>query len=135
MNKIYFDHEKLNVYQDSLKFAAWSEAILERVSPKAAIYGQLDRARTSIPLNIAEGNGKFTAPDRCTFFDTAWGSSLECASCLDLLLIKKLLAEDELDVGKETLRGIVSMLVGLIRSHDPSRLKEEPVSYRVGQEE
>lgn len=135
MRKIYFDHEKLNVYQDSLKFAAWSEQILERVPPKAAVYAQLDRARTSIPLNIAEGNGKFTAPDRCRFFDIAWGSALECAGCLDLLLIKKLLTEGELGVGKETLRGIVSMLVGLIKSHDPNRLREEPVPYRTAERE
>jgi four helix bundle protein len=30
-------------------------------------------ASTSIPLNIAEGNGKFTGADRCRFFDNARG--------------------------------------------------------------
>ena len=139
--KIYFDHEKLNCYQDALKFAGWCQPLLERVPAKVAVQGQLDRASTSIALNIAEGNGKFTAPDRCRFFDTAWGSALECAACLDLLFIKKLLAEHDLDAGKERLRGIVSMLVGLIKSHDSSRFKgeapacrvhEEPVVYRIG---
>src|SRR6266571_3398803 len=40
---------------------------------------QLDRASTSVSLNIAEGNGKFTSPDRCRFFDNARGSALESA--------------------------------------------------------
>ena len=29
--KIYFDHEKLNAYQESLRFFAWTEPVLERV--------------------------------------------------------------------------------------------------------
>lgn len=48
-----------------------------------------------------------------------------------MLLIKKLITEDELDVGKGMLKGIVSMLVGLIKSHDASRLKEESTSYQI----
>src|ERR1700747_1475490 len=98
--KIFFDHERLQSYQKGLEFAAWSEAILERVPKSAAVYGQLDRARTSIVLNIPEGNGRFTAPDRCKFFDIARGSGLECAGCLDLIFIKKLLSEVELEQGK-----------------------------------
>ena len=58
-----------------------------------AVRGQLDRASTSIPLNIAEGNGKYTALDRCKFFDTARGSALGCAACLDVLVAKKSLAQ------------------------------------------
>jgi four helix bundle protein len=129
--RIYFDHEKLDVYQESLKFAAWCEPLLERGAKGAAVHNQLDRARTSIVLNIPEGNGKFTSADRCKYFDNARGSALECAGCLDLLVIKKLLNEQEMDEGKTSLRKIVSMLVGLIKSNDPSRLHEEPVEYRV----
>jgi four helix bundle protein len=69
--KTHFDHEKLAVYQKALVFARWSEAILERSEKAGAIQGQFDRARTSIPLNIPEGNGRFKAADRCGFFDIA----------------------------------------------------------------
>ena len=55
MKTIRFDHEKLAVYQRSLKFVTWLTEILERVPPKLSAHGQLDRASTSIPLNIAEG--------------------------------------------------------------------------------
>ncbi len=86
------------------------------------MHDQLDRASTSIPLNIAEGNGKYTAPDRCRFFDIARGSALECAACLDVLVAKKRL--DQAEQGKEILVRIVSMLVGLIRSTSSDRVYE-----------
>ena len=127
-----FDHEKLRVYQETLAFASWAEVVLERAKKSSPLHDQLDRARTSILLNIAEGNGRFTSPDRCRFFDTARGSVLECAACLDLLAIKNLIDQKELAHGKEMLGKIVSMLVGLIRSNSPDRLHENPVSYRVG---
>jgi len=133
--KIYFDHEKLDTYKKALAFAAWSETLLERVPKSAAVHGQLDRARSSIVLNIPEGNGRFTSAYRCKFFDIARGSGLECAGCLDLFFIKKLLSETELDEGKTLLKDIVSLLVGLIRSNSSDRLHEELVEYRVGGEE
>ncbi|HTI97258.1 MAG TPA: four helix bundle protein [Dongiaceae bacterium] len=129
--KIYFDHERLDVYKKALAFAQWTEPVLERLPKSVATQNQLDRARTSIVLNIAEGNGRFTPADRCRFFDIARGSALECAGCLDLAFIKKTLTEAELDGGKTLLKDIVSMLVGLIRSNDPDRLHETPVEYRV----
>jgi four helix bundle protein len=85
-------------------------------------------------LNIPEGNGRFTPADRCKFFDIARGSGLECAGCLDLIFIKKLISEMELDEGKKLLKDIVSLLVGLIRSNSPDRLHEEPIAYRAGEE-
>ena len=132
--KIYFDHEKLDAYKKALVFAGWAEPILERLPKSVAVQNQLDRARTSIVLNVPEGNGRFTPADRCKFFDIARGSALECAGCLDLIFIKKLLSEVELDAGKSLLKDIVCLLVGLIRSNSPDRLHEEPVEYRVAQE-
>jgi four helix bundle protein len=128
------DHEKLRVYRESLAFASWTEVILDRAKKSSSLHDQLDRARTSILLNIAEGNGRFTAPDRCRFFDTARGSALECAACLDLLAVKKVVDAEELAHGKQLLEKIVSMLVGLIRSNSADRLHEEPMTYRVGRE-
>ena len=55
-----FDHEELNVYSKTLEFVSWVTVLLERVPKSTAVYGQLDRASTSMPLNIAEGTGKFT---------------------------------------------------------------------------
>jgi four helix bundle protein len=50
------------------------------------------RTAQSIPLNIAEGNGKGTNADRRRFLDIARGSALECASIQDCLEAFELLA-------------------------------------------
>jgi four helix bundle protein len=68
-----------------------------------------------MPLNIAEGNGKYAPRDRCRFFDIAHGSALECAAGLDILVAKAKLTPDQIRPGKETLQGIVRMLMGLIK--------------------
>jgi len=119
-----FDHERLEVYQASLQFIAWLELFLEKVPKSLPVREQLDRASSSIPMNLAEGNGKFTKPDRCRFFDIARGSALECAAGLDVLAAKGEFAPEELKPGKEQLRGIVSMTVGLIRANSDYRLHE-----------
>jgi four helix bundle protein len=129
--QIHFDHEKLVAYQRSIQFVVWAYHVLEKVPSKLAAHGQLDRASTSVPLNIAEGNAKYTAADRCRYFDTARGSALECAACLDVLVAKGQLTTDEIREGKALLREIVCLLVGLIRSLSPERLGEEPMPYRT----
>lgn len=129
--RVRFDHEKLNVYQRSLGFVAWATEISEKIPTKLSALGQLDRAATSIPLNIAEGNGRHTPADRCRFFDIARGSALECAAALDVLVAKRVLGESEAEPGKAVLAEIVSMLVGLIRSNSESRLHEDVIPYRV----
>lgn len=126
-----FDHDKLEVYQQSLAFIRWATPLLDKFPAKLSVCDQLDRASTSVPLNIAEGNGKFTSPDRCRYLDIARGSALECAACLDVLVAKGRATEDELAAGKQLLRRVVSMLVGLIRSQSPDRFHEDEVPYRV----
>jgi hypothetical protein len=34
--KVYFDHEKLDVYQQSIRFCGWVGDLLHRISAKAA---------------------------------------------------------------------------------------------------
>jgi len=110
-----FDHEKLEVYREAVAFVGWLSAILEPMVRIGEVKDQLDRAATSIPLNIAEGNGKFTSRDRCRFFDIARGSALECAAGLDILVAKAKLTPDQIRPGMERLQRIVRMLMGLIK--------------------
>ena len=123
MNRL-FDHEKLEVYQESLAFVAWLVPLMEKLPKTIAVRDQLDRASTSIVLNLAEGNGKFTGPDRCRFFDISRGSALECAAALDVLVAQGHFPMPEVAAGKDRLRGIVSMLVGLIKANSEHRLHE-----------
>src|SRR3954468_11379594 len=123
--KPQFDHEKLRAYQEALRFIAWVDPIIEKLPAKISARDQLDRASTSIVLNIAEGNGKRSHPDRCRYFDTARGSALECAACLDALVIKQLTDLPQAIAGKEVLVGIVSMLVGLLETFGGMVREEE----------
>jgi four helix bundle protein len=125
---VWFDHEKLEVYKESISFIAWLSALLEGAVRVGDVKDQLDRASTSIPLNIAEGNGKYTPKDRCRFFDTAHGSALECAAALDVLVAKAKLAQADIVPGKESLQKIVRMLMGLIKRNSTREYErtEEP---------
>jgi four helix bundle protein len=129
MSAAQFDHEKLRVYTESLNFLSWLEGLLMHVPAKLSVRDQVDRASTSIPLNIAEGNGKYTEKDRCKYFDNARGSALECAACLDVLVTKNILADKDIRQGKEILNGIVAMLVGLIKNNSSSRVYESHDEY------
>src|SRR5215475_4083865 len=131
--KIYFDHEKLDVYRESIAFCGWVGEFLSAISAKAGAKDQLDRASTSIPLNIAEGNGKFSARDRSRFFEMARGSALECAACLDVLLVRKLADEGQVMLAKEQLARIVQMLIGLLRkfSERADVLREKEAVYSI----
>ena len=130
----YFDHEKLKVYQSAIAFVAWSTELLGPIQSKAAVKDQLDRASTSVALNIAEGNGKFAIRDRCRFLDFARGSALECAACLDVLVAKKLLEKEIVGAGKDQLLEIVSMLMGLMNSLT-ARIQEDAPSYLSSEQE
>ena len=129
-----FDHERLKVYQALLEFISWATDLLSSLNCRAAVKDQLDRASTSIPLNIAEGNGKFAIKDRCRFLDFARGSALECAACLDVLVAKRVTELAAIISGKERLFEIVSMLMGLISSVS-SRVAEEAGAHSFSAEQ
>jgi four helix bundle protein len=114
-NECWFDHERLEVYQEAIALIPWLSAILDVTVRIGDVKVQLDRASTSIPLNIAEGNGKYAPKDRCRFFDIAHGSALECAAGLDVLVAKAKLTPEQIRPGKESLQKIVRMLMGLIK--------------------
>jgi len=111
----WFDHENLEVYREAIALTAWLTEVLEGTVRVGEVKDQLDRASTSIALNIAEGNGKYAPKDRCRFFDTAHGSALECAAALDILVAKGRLTPSQIRPGKERLQRIVRMLMGLIK--------------------
>ncbi|MDA0990631.1 MAG: four helix bundle protein [Verrucomicrobia bacterium] len=124
-----FDHEKLQVYRLSLEVCTQISKLLETVPKKLSLWDQLDRASTSISLNLAEGNGRYRATDRCRFFDIARGSALERATALDVLVSRGLLEAKDIVNCKSNLARIVSMIVGLIRSNAPNRVHEDRAVY------
>ncbi|MBI3096743.1 MAG: four helix bundle protein [Planctomycetes bacterium] len=82
---------------------------------------QIDRARTSIPLNIAEGNGRRSPADRSHYLQIARGSALECAASLDVLVARRRLREDMIVTAKSQWVRIVEMLTKMSLTLAPAR--------------
>lgn len=80
-----FDFRNLEVYKKAKLFHLHSLKLLEETKPTNYVKDQLGRASMSIVLNIAEGSGKFSKPDRRSFFVIARASVFECVAVIDLL--------------------------------------------------
>ena len=119
MTEPIFDHDRLDVYRLSIDYVASSFAIAKDLNGlHRHARDQWLRAAQSIPLNIAEGNGKRSLKDRNRFLDIARGSALECASIQDVLAATDGLDDESHGELKRMLKRIVSMLTRLIGALD-----------------
>lgn len=134
MNEPLFDHEKLDVYRLSIDYVAYSFSIASGLTGQNRhARDQWIRAAQSIPLNIAEGNGKHSLKDRSRFFDIARGSALECAAIHDVLSVCLAITPDENLIGKSKLRRIVAMLTKLVARNES--VSETAETYQEGFEQ
>ncbi len=107
-------HEKLDVYQLAINYVAW---VYQRAETLTGAHrharDQWLRASQSIPLNIAEGNGKSAPADRRRYFEIARGSALECAAIQDVLFVGSALEKEEHETRKQDINRMSLMLSGL----------------------
>ena len=80
-----FDFEKLDVYKKAKLFNSGIREFIKNTRLDGATRDQLRRAAFSIVLNLAEGSGRFTHPDRRNFYIIARSSIFECIAILDVL--------------------------------------------------
>ena len=112
-----FDHEKLEVYQAALEFMVMANDIVELMPRgKGYLANQLQRAATSIPLNIAEGAGEFSSKEKARFYRIARRSATECAAIIDLCYRVKLIEAHNYQPSRTQLLRIVSMLTKLTQA-------------------
>jgi len=132
--KTYFDQERLDVYQESIAFCGWVGDFLNEITAKAAAK---DRASTSLPLNIADGNSKLSTTDGARFLEIARGSAVECAACLDVLAARKFVSPDRITPAKEQLVRIVNRLTGMLTkfSSRAEFLREDEGPYAIEHEQ
>jgi four helix bundle protein len=111
-----FAFEKLQVYQKSVVFAD-QICTMTKDFPRGYYFlgDQLNRAALSISANIAEGNGRFTKPDRKNFFIIARGSIQECVPLLEIAVRQGLLEMEQHKKLKADLEEIARMIAGLIK--------------------
>ena len=80
-----FDFEKLTVYTKAKEFNKKVYVFLPSTELDRTTKDQLRRASFSIMLNIAEGSGRYTKPDKRNFFVISRGSAFECVAIFDYL--------------------------------------------------
>lgn len=112
----YFDHEKLDVYQATMEFVVIIEPIVKQL-PKSRAYlvDQLQRAGSSVLLNIAEGAGEFAVNEKIRFYRMARRSATECAGILDICRRLCLIDEEMSLKSRDLLMRSVSMLTKMAR--------------------
>ncbi len=99
-----------------MEYVRWAFDLCERLKGQHRhARDQLLRASSANPLNIAEGNGKATAPDRRRYFQIARGSALECVAIQDVLQVSRAISAEENVKGKNMLDRMVAMLTKLGR--------------------
>lgn len=114
-----FDHEKLDVYRTAIDWVSLAQDIAQAL-PRGTGYlaDQLQRAASSITLNIAEGAGEFSAAEKARFYRIAKRSATECAAVLDVASRRVAIKQEHYAQGRSLLLRIVRMLVKLARAHN-----------------
>ncbi len=107
----YFDHEKLDVYKAAIAIVVLIEEVVNQF-PRGRAYlaDQLQRAGTSIPLNIAEEAGEYSESEKVRFYRMARRSATECASIFDIGQKLELINEKQFQASRDILLRIVAML-------------------------
>lgn len=111
-----FDFERLSVYNKATEFVRVIRKVLTSLPLlKRSTKTQLNRAALSILLNIAEGSGRFTKPDKRNFFIIARGSVFEYVALLKFLKHEGILQEEQLLLLYNQAEELSKMLYSMIQ--------------------
>jgi four helix bundle protein len=113
-----FDFENFPVYKLSLEFIRNVDILLSEINlpNNSRLADQLIRASLSIPLNIAEGAGRFHKANKKNFYIVARGSVFECVAIIDILKTKQKINNQQHQKYYVQLEELSKMLSGLINS-------------------
>jgi four helix bundle protein len=125
----YFDHEKLDVYKIAFEFVMAAESIINQL-PKGRAYlvDQLQRAGSSVLLNIAEGAGEYSANEKIRFYRMARRSATECSGILDICKGLNFLEEESYLAIRSLLLRVVCMLTKLVRIPPTRQMEKHPAA-------
>jgi four helix bundle protein len=115
--RVAFDFERLDVYRRSLDLVILADGLsLAFRGVRRHLGWQLHRAASSIPLNIAEGCGRYRKLDRAQFFVVATGSAMECAAILDIADRLRVGSPDDRACLRSHVEATIAMLISLTRA-------------------
>ena len=111
-----FDFQRLDVYNVAVEYVTVAYE-LARTLPNghSRLQDQMLRAAASIPLNIAEGSGEFSRPEKARFYRMARRSAMESAAVLDILEAIGIADTTNLSKARGLLDRTVAMLTQMSR--------------------
>jgi four helix bundle protein len=102
-------HEGLEVYRVALELHSCVVALTPTRGCRD-LKDQIERATTSIVLNIAEGAGRFSRRDKRRFYEIARGSATEVAAVTDILSVRRVAPAESCNHARNLAVRIVQML-------------------------
>jgi four helix bundle protein len=118
-----FPFEKLEVYRQSLSFVGKIDELVSSLKGKVSypILDQLTRATISIPLNIAEGNGRKYTKEKLQFLRVARGSIFESVAILQILISRHHISSENYESLYDDLEIQIKMLTNLAKFLDGTK--------------
>jgi four helix bundle protein len=119
IDDILFGYEKLLVWQRAIEWAERVLSIAENIETERKHYRlieQVESSCTSVPMNIAEGKGRFSKKEFVHFLYIARGSLYETMTLLEIFLKRQWIPQEEFIAVKNETREIAKMLNGFINS-------------------
>ena len=110
------EFQNLVVYQKAKLFNGLCAELIKSHKLDKSYNDQLSRASLSIPLNIAEGSGKTSKPDRKRFYVIARASLYESTAIVDILRDSNVIYKSEYDQIANVANEISKMLFVMIRN-------------------
>lgn len=114
MEEMYF--RKLNVYKNSKELTKYIYHLLKSfpMEENFALCSQIRRAVTSVPINIAEGFGRFSSKEKARFIEIAYGSLTELSCEIEISFELDYITKEQYD---ETERQITIIAKQLSKLH------------------
>jgi four helix bundle protein len=113
------NYRKLVVWQKSMLFADQVIALIETLDTSRKhyrLYEQLEAATTSIPMNIAEGQGRESKKEFIRFLYIARGSLFETLTLLEIFKMRNWISQEQFDGLESQSNEIARMINGLVKS-------------------
>lgn len=107
--------QRLDVYQRAIQFLALVYDVVDAVPRgNADRIDQLVRSSESVIRNIAEGSGRWSEADSKNRYRIARGEAMECAASLDVMRLRKLIADEHYREGMQLIEAVVAMLTKMV---------------------
>ena len=119
IDDIEFGYEKLLVWQRAIEWADRVLSIAENIETERKHYRlieQVEASCTSVPMNIAEGKGRYSKKEFVHFLYIARGSLYETMTILEIFFKRQWIPQEEFIAVKNETREIAKMLNSFITS-------------------